>query len=56
MKRRLAVALAGLVALVALTAGGCDSPNGTRCEQDGSRLYSSKHGNFVCHDGIWVKA
>jgi hypothetical protein len=49
-----ALAAAAAVALL-LTAGGCDSPEGTRCGQDGGHLYSSEHGNFTCRDGRWQR-
>jgi hypothetical protein len=49
--RRVAAAVAA-VALVLLA--GC-GPKGKAC-QDGSSLYSSEYGDFVCVDGRWVEA
>jgi hypothetical protein len=51
--RRLVAAAA--VAML-LAGSSCDSPRGTQCGSDGSRMFSSKHGEFVCRNGYWVPA
>ncbi len=53
MIRRL-VAAAAVVML--LTGGACDSPRGKQCGSDGSRMFTSQHGQFVCENGYWVPA
>lgn len=47
--------LVAIAALLALAACPLDSPRATACDSEGSHMYSSKHGEFVCRGGIWVE-
>jgi hypothetical protein len=53
--RRVAAAVVAAATVLVLLAG-CpdDSPEGAVCA-DGSSLYSSEHGNFICRDGRWIE-